>query len=79
MVSGKTMGIVCFEFINQEHKWESDEINFACQIADIIAIALQNKDKIASQNIIKKNEQRLKGLFRITQSKYDTISSIIFV
>ncbi len=77
IVSGKTMGIVCFEYINKEHKWESDEINFACQIADIIAIAIQNREKIASQNIIKKNEQRLKGLLRISQSKFDTIQELL--
>lgn len=77
VVLGKTMGIVCFEYINQEHKWESDEINFACQIADIIAIAIQNRDKIASQHIIKKNEQRLKGLFRITQSKFESIQELL--
>jgi PAS domain S-box-containing protein len=77
VISGKTMGIVCFEFINQEHIWETDEINFACQIADIISIALQNKERISSEYIIKRNEQRLKGLLRISQNQHESIQELL--
>jgi len=44
--TGKSdLGMICFEQVDIQQKWEEDEINFACQLADQIALALSNRDR----------------------------------
>ncbi len=38
--SGRQMGLLCLEHVNTPHAWESDEISFACQLADKVALGL---------------------------------------
>ncbi|HOK09712.1 MAG TPA: PhnD/SsuA/transferrin family substrate-binding protein [Candidatus Hydrogenedens sp.] len=44
-VGGKNVGLICFEYTNNKHTWDDDEINFACQVADQLALAIINQEK----------------------------------
>jgi PAS domain S-box-containing protein/putative nucleotidyltransferase with HDIG domain len=39
-VSGRHLGLLCLEHVGRPHRWEQDEIAFACQLADKIALAM---------------------------------------
>jgi len=43
------IGILCFEYTGQKHKWEEDEITFACHIADQLSITFVNREKRKSE------------------------------
>ncbi|MCW5771648.1 MAG: GAF domain-containing protein, partial [Rhodospirillaceae bacterium] len=38
--AGKNLGLLCFEHVGKKHRWEQDEIAFACQLADKIGLAV---------------------------------------
>ncbi len=48
-ISGKNIGLICFEHVNKVHRWNDDEIHFASQIADQLAIAIINNEKVIAQ------------------------------
>jgi PAS domain S-box-containing protein len=55
--SGQNLGIICFAHVNQAHHWEEDEISFACQIADQIALAVMNRErKLAAGALSRESE-----------------------
>ena len=56
-VSGKLVGITCFEAINEIKNWTNEDINFAKTVSDIIALAIETvKRKEAEDEIRYKNE-----------------------
>ncbi len=42
---GRNLGIMTFEHRNTLHNWEDDEIAFACQLADQMALAFSNRER----------------------------------
>jgi len=48
-VSGRRLGLLCLEHVGKPHHWEQDEIAFACQLADKIALALLLNDRHDAQ------------------------------
>lgn len=38
--AGKNLGLLCLEHVDTPHRWEQDEITFACQMADKIGLAI---------------------------------------
>jgi PAS domain S-box-containing protein len=46
--SGRRMGLLGLEHVERAHHWERDEILFACQLADQLALALLNRDRTAA-------------------------------
>lgn len=42
---GRIHGVLCFEHVNRPHRWESDEVAFACQLADQFALAIANQEQ----------------------------------
>jgi PAS domain S-box-containing protein len=41
----RPFGILCLEHVGNTHQWEEDEIAFACQLADQLALAISNRDR----------------------------------
>jgi PAS domain S-box-containing protein len=41
----KAIGCICFEHVNRPHRWQADEITFASQLCDQVAIALLNRKR----------------------------------
>jgi signal transduction histidine kinase/ActR/RegA family two-component response regulator len=43
---GRNLGVLCIEHVGQAHRWEPDEIAFACQLADQLALAIGERDRL---------------------------------
>jgi signal transduction histidine kinase/CheY-like chemotaxis protein len=41
-IGDRTLGTLCFEYVARSHIWTEDEIAFACQLADQVALAVAN-------------------------------------
>jgi PAS domain S-box-containing protein len=61
-VSGQNLGVLCFEHVDRPHHWESDEISFACQLADQIAITLLNRDRKLAEEALLESEERYRNV-----------------
>ena len=61
-VSGQNLGVLCFEHVDRPHHWESDEIAFACQLADQIAITLLNRDRKLAEEALRESEERYRNV-----------------
>lgn len=48
-IGEKNIGVICFEYTGQKHAWDDDEITFACQVADQLALTLTHREKIISE------------------------------
>jgi len=66
-VSGQNLGVLCFEHVDRPHHWESDEIAFACQLADQIAITLLNRDRKRAEEALSQALKKLTLLSSITR------------
>lgn len=42
---GRNRGMLCFEHVDRAHHWEDDEITFACQLADQVALAITHHER----------------------------------
>jgi PAS domain S-box-containing protein len=56
-INGDLNGIICFEYTNEIHNWDDEDIIFAKSITEIVAIAIEaQKRKEAEQLLAYKNE-----------------------
>ncbi len=62
-VSGHRLGVLCLEHVDRPHHWERDEVSFACQLADKIALALVNRARRDAQDTLRASEVRYRRLF----------------
>ena len=62
-VSGQNLGVLCFEHVDRQHQWENDEVAFACQLADQIAITLLNRDRKRAEETLRDSEEKYRALF----------------
>jgi len=60
------LGFVSLEYTGEEHHFEADEIGFACQLADHLAIALANADRLMAEQSLLRRDQFLHGLTEMT-------------
>jgi PAS domain S-box-containing protein len=58
-LAGRNLGMLCFEHVSRPHQWDSDEITFACQLADQLAIAQANYDRRRAEAELLKNKEAL--------------------
>jgi PAS domain S-box-containing protein len=42
---GRNLGVLCFEHVHRTHHWEDDEITFACQLADQVALVVAHHER----------------------------------
>ncbi|MBN1983925.1 MAG: response regulator [Chitinivibrionales bacterium] len=73
-VGESDFGIVCFEHVQTLHQWEQDEIAFACQMADQIALTIINRDRLKTQATLRDSEERFRGLFENSRDAICVIS-----
>lgn len=60
---GKPIGVLCFECGTKRHQWENDEITFARQLADQLALALLNQEHKQAENALRQSEEQFRRLF----------------
>jgi PAS domain S-box-containing protein len=62
-LGGDALGTICFEHVDKPHRWEEDEIIFACQLGDQVAIAISNaKRRKAEADLRESNSQLEKAI-----------------
>lgn len=61
-VSGKHLGLLCFEHVARPHQWEPDEITFACQLADKLGFAITTRARLQMQADLVESERRFRTL-----------------
>jgi diguanylate cyclase (GGDEF)-like protein len=63
-IAGRNLGLLCLEHVGPAHHWSADEIAFACQLADKLAVALANRGR-------RQAEARLEH-----QANYDALTEL---
>jgi diguanylate cyclase (GGDEF)-like protein/PAS domain S-box-containing protein len=58
-VSDRNLGLLCLEHLAQSHRWEPDEIAFACQMADKIGLAILSSIRRRSADRLQQSEAAL--------------------
>ena len=53
VVNGVMLGMMSFEILHNTHEWQSEEISFAIQLADQMALALMHKEKKKAEGQIR--------------------------
>jgi diguanylate cyclase (GGDEF)-like protein/PAS domain S-box-containing protein len=71
-VSGKHLGLLCFEHVDRPHRWEQHEISFAGHLADKLALALFSRRRRQAEEELRASESRFKSI-------YNSVSDAIFV
>ena len=61
-VTGQNLGVICFEHVDRPHHWDSDEIAFACQLADQVAITLMNHNRRQIDLALLESEERYRNV-----------------
>jgi PAS domain S-box-containing protein len=61
-LGGSNMGVLCFEHVDRPHHWENDEITFACQLANQVALAVSNHERRQADKALRESEERFRQL-----------------
>ncbi len=61
--SGQCLGVLCLEHVGRAHQWKRDEVAFACQLGDKIALSLVNRARRQTQETLRASEARYRRLF----------------
>lgn len=70
-VSGKHLGLLCFEHVAQPHRWAQHEISFAGHLADKLALALFSRQRRQAEEQLRASESRFRSI-------YNSVSDAIF-
>ena len=62
----RIQGLFCFEHVGPPRHWEDDEITFACQLADQVALTLVNHERRQAEAALAAERARLQHLFEHT-------------
>jgi PAS domain S-box-containing protein len=65
-VTGKNLGVLCFEHVDNPHQWENDEISFACQLADQVGITLLNHNRKLADLALVESEERFRMIANLS-------------
>lgn len=68
---GRNLGLICFEHVDQPHRWGEDEIQFACHLSDQMALAIAHQER-------RRTEQELKIAKDQYQSLVEQIPGITY-
>lgn len=60
--SGKILGVVCLEQVNKEHHWTPEEESFARSIAELVALALEARDRKRAEEALRLEQEKSEQL-----------------
>jgi len=69
-VSGKVLGILCLSHTGETRIWHEDEVFFANQVADQIAIAIMNHENTIIRESLARNEKKYRSYFENVQDVF---------
>ena len=75
----KHLGLLCLEHVDQPHRWRQDEIAFACQFADKIALCIAIRARGRAQAELADSEQRLRAMVEQSISGFYMIQDDRFI
>jgi PAS domain S-box-containing protein len=56
-VGGKTVGVVCGEQVGTLYQWSLDDQHFMSGVADLVALAIESRDRQLAQEALRRNEE----------------------
>jgi PAS domain S-box-containing protein len=59
---GKTVGIICLEDTGNSRNWSIEEQSFAAYLADMVTLAMESRDRVEAENLLRKSENRFQRL-----------------
>jgi PAS domain S-box-containing protein len=62
-INGKTGGILCCEHVGPVRQWSLDEQNFVSSMADLFALALEEKKRRRAEDALRESEAKYRLLF----------------
>ena len=62
----RNIGVLCFEHVGKKHNWEPDEIAFASQLADQIALTVLNHERLLAEESLRQSEIKLQVIIEST-------------
>lgn len=77
--SGKVMGVVSVEQVENQRHWTVDEIGFVGAMADQVALALINRERRLSAQALTESERRYRILYDHNPSMFFTVDGEGFV
>ncbi|MGV3593336.1 MAG: bifunctional diguanylate cyclase/phosphodiesterase, partial [Gammaproteobacteria bacterium] len=66
-ISGRNLGLLCFEHVGVDHRWESDEVGFAEQLADKLGLALVSRARKGGEEAVRRSEAELHEAQRVAR------------
>jgi PAS domain S-box-containing protein len=57
-IADRQMGVLCLEHVGREHRWEQDEIAFACLLADRLALVLANRERRLAEEATRREHRQ---------------------
>lgn len=70
-VEGRNLGVLCFEHVGEPRRWQQDEIAFACQLADQVALALLHRER-------KQAEEQIHYQLDLISALIDSLPDFVF-
>ncbi|MCT7948323.1 PAS domain S-box protein [Ancylothrix sp. C2] len=62
-IAGEIVGVVCHEHSGNSRNWTQDEQNFACSIADLVALSLEARERQKTQEALRQTEEKYRMIF----------------
>jgi PAS domain S-box-containing protein len=62
-LGGKVVGVVCSAYTGGVHPWTLDEENFVDSIADFVALAIEAKERVTTQEALRQREALFRAIF----------------
>jgi PAS domain S-box-containing protein len=76
---GKNIGAICFESVDIPHVWKDDEITFACQLADQIALTVSHNERKKTEAELEKYRVYLEDLvLERTKALHEAQDQLVF-
>ncbi len=83
-ISGQTAGVLCLEQVGQIRCWTPEDESFARSIADLVALALEARDRKRAENVIATSEHQFRTLVSnipgaVYRCQYDAHCTLDFI